>query len=188
MVGCYVESDPIGLRAGVNTFTYVLDNPTMALDSTGLKTTVTVRCGLLGASQGGSLGGVHCEVVAYCDKTGERLAFGIGGGGNGIFGRLFGGSMPPKYRPNEQGRGPGLNPDQTEYTASCGQEGDCGCPNMTCLKKTFASVTPPAYFALSQNSNTFAHWLLSQCGCSLSHTPSGSVAWDYIDPGVPVGP
>jgi RHS repeat-associated protein len=188
LTGKYIESDPIGLKAGVNTYTYGLDNPVMNIDNTGLNTKVTVRCGLLSASQGGSLGGVHCEVVAYCDKTGERLAFGIGGGGNGTFGRLFGGSIPPKYKPGEQPRGPGLNPGQTEYTASCGQEGSCGCPNMSCLKGAFASTTPLPYFALSQNSNTFAHSLLSQCGCSLGLTPSGAVAWGNIDPGIPVGP
>lgn len=124
---------------------------------------------------GGSSGGVHCEIVATCGKTGERIAFGIGGGGNGILERLIGGKEPPKYQ-NLVSSTPGK---VAEYAASCGKNdgGECGCEALACFKRMQEGNTPPPYFALSQNSNSYAHALLGQCGCSLSGKPPGAVAW-----------
>lgn len=136
---------------------------------------------------GGSSGGVHCEIVATCDKSGESVAFGIGGGGEGVWDRLVGGKTPPKYEnPAPPLPAPGMG--VSEYSTSCGAESDCDCETLNCFQRLHGGATPPPYYALWQNSNTYAHWLLTSCGCSFNpfqipgvkvpiNRPPGAFGW-----------
>ncbi len=73
-VGRYVESDPIGLRGGHNTFGYAFQNPLTYIDPRG--TEVTIVCRPVGSSGGLAK---HCAVIVWhweekeCGGTKEKV-------------------------------------------------------------------------------------------------------------------
>jgi len=75
--GRYLESDPVGMNAGINTYTYADPNPIGYIDRLGLQSAAAARllCGIGGGMRGlpggivGVLGGITLGAILSCDTS-----------------------------------------------------------------------------------------------------------------------
>lgn len=140
-IGRYVQSDPIGLRGGINTYAYVRGRPVSLVDPLGLRSRACCRGipGILNSAR-------HCYIET--DSGGQRKTFGlIGGAFSGLpgEGRIF------------------IN-NGFDDGGSCGPwDGECGTDE--CVAHEANSYPNPSeYSYLGPNSNTFAGTAARRCG------------------------
>jgi hypothetical protein len=109
----YVESDPIGLQGGVNTYAYALNNPIMYMDLDGLE--VRYMC------RGIDFGASHCFVYVTCPDEGWSQIY-----------SLFPTDVPNYSRAREYNAAPG-SPEMRDNPAS---------PALTCNSLVTPRVWP----------------------------------------------
>jgi uncharacterized protein RhaS with RHS repeats len=141
VVGRYTESDPIGLKGGNNTYTYVLDNPLNYVDTTGLDVQFCCRGVDFPLSFGG-FGLHHCY-------------FRVDGTTYGLYPQTV-------YDVGTLGIPSPGNPKDTGGKCKPCKAKQCTDP-AKCVKDSSAAYPIGAYGYLDHNSNTYAGSIAGKC-------------------------
>lgn len=149
LLGRYIESDPLGLAAGTNTYAYVSGNPLSRIDPFGLQDSITVNY------YGGGTGHIGTSING-------GPSFGYYGGGIGPSGFLSGSNAQGAMLPDAQYQG---TPTQTVTINVTPQQAQAAQRRIDDLLRH-----PGSYNLYSNNCATTSEDILRKAG--VAHVPS----------------
>ena len=159
--GRWLSRDPIGEDGGVNLCDFVANDPINKSDPLGL-CNINIRCGPV--KRFGVTLGWHCGVIAP-----NGVEYGIGSVTGPSQGSSGGGTAYPYPDPvkNPNPKPGEKQPDQVDYPVSCGKCKSCDSVQK-CIEDYNRNTPVPPYNAFfGPNSDTWAHNMLTHCGCSV---------------------
>lgn len=142
--GRYVESDPIGLKGGVNSYAYVGSNPVSNVDPLGLsKMCCRYLDSIAGSWRGRGFGKRHCYI-----KADDGNVYGL---------------YPQSIAWDFSLGVPRVN-DPRDRGGQCYECPAKACANQNeCLRKAAEAYPIAQYILIGVNSNTFAGYLAGSC-------------------------
>jgi RHS repeat-associated protein len=171
-IGRYGESDPIGLRGGLNTYAYGLSSPLVQIDPEGLDVTLYCR------AAGGTFGRYsHCFVHVTCPPQGIDEVLSLFGKPPYGIGGLPSVSFKASASPMEGGP---LEDDPNapgQYSAVIApQRANCDCDyEKSVISRFYRAPATQSYGGTRWNSNTFAQMLITSSAFGTSW-PAGAPA------------
>ena len=143
-IGRYVQSDPIGLAGGLNTYTYADNAPTMKTDPLGL---ATYMCTRNLSNVPFSFGPLYHQYICVPDGKGGQTC-----GGLGPSGKMFDSPGVIEY-------------EKTSSPSSCEKAADDNSCIEKCIQDEFKKPPPNYSVNLSQGQNcqTWANSAVSSC-------------------------